>query len=193
MKKLLVIAFVFGITIPVIAQPKFDLGLKGGINSSKLSLNLDDYNSESVTKSHFGAFGRIGWSRIFIQPEIYVSGKGGDLTSDVGNMITSFDYNTVDIPVLLGFRILKGKSLDLHLLAGPVWSNITKEDVEGGDVFNDSYYTDRYMSIQYGLGIDVWFMTFDARMENGLEEIYSMNGESFKNNTFLLSVGFKIF
>lgn len=192
MKRLLTIILVMGLAITAVAQPKLDLGLKGGVNFSKLSFDMDDYSAESVTKSHFGAFARIGWDRLFIQPELYFSGKGGDVTSDVASTMASFDYSTFDVPVLLGYRIIKGKALDIHLIGGPVWSNITKEDIKGGDVFEDSFYKDRYMSIQYGVGVDVLFMTIDARMENGLSEIYSMDGESFKNNAFMLSIGFKI-
>ncbi len=192
MKRLLTIIFALGLAITAAAQPKLDLGIKGGVNFSKLSFDMDDYSAESVTKSHFGAFARIGWDRLFIQPELYFSGKGGDVTSDVANTFSSFDYTTFDVPVLLGYRIIKGKALDIHLIGGPVWSNITKEEVKDGNVFDESFFKNHYMSIQYGVGMDVLFMTIDAKMENGLSDIYSMNGESFKNNTFMLYIGFKI-
>jgi len=41
------------------------------------------------------------------------------------------------------------------------------------------------------LGIDVLFLTFDARMENAINEFYSQSGKDGKNSTFMLSVGFK--
>ena len=65
------------VTVSLFAQLKFDLGIKGGVNFSKVGFDADDYTAESITKSHFGAFGRIGWDRVFIQPEFYFSGKGG--------------------------------------------------------------------------------------------------------------------
>ncbi len=192
MKRLLIIVFALGLTVSVAAQPELDLGLKGGVNFSKLSFNMEDYSAESVTKSHFGAFARIGWDRLFIQPEIYFSGKGGDITSDLSNTFASFDYSTFDVPVLLGYRVIKGKSFDVHLIGGPVLSNVTRDEVKDGDIFNESFFKKHYMSIQYGVGVDVLFMTIDAKMENGLTDIYSMNGESFKNNAFMLSIGLKI-
>ncbi len=192
MKRLLIIVFAMGLTVSVAAQPELDLGLKGGVNFSKLSFNMEDYSAESVTKSHFGAFARIGWDRLFIQPEIYFSGKGGDITSDLSNTFASLDYSTFDVPVLLGYRVIKGKSFDVHLIGGPVLSNVTRDEVKDGDVFNESFFKKHYMSIQYGVGVDILFMTIDAKMENGLTDIYSMNGESFKNNAFMLSIGLKI-
>ncbi len=78
------------------------------------------------------------------------------------------------------------------MLGGPVFSNITKDDVSGGVIFDESYYTKHYMGIQYGVGIDVLFFTIDARMENGLGKFYTQNGNNAKNNAFMLSVGIKI-
>jgi hypothetical protein len=179
------------LTLSVVAQVKFDLGIKGGVNFSKISFDADDYSSESVTKSHFGAFGRIGWNRIFIQPELYFSGKGGDVTSDVFSTAASFNYKTFDIPVLLGYRLIKHKAFDLQLVAGPVFSRITSEDLSSDEVFDQSFYEEKYVGVQYGLGLDIFFMTFHARMENGLGDFYSQSGNSAKNQTFMVSVGFK--
>lgn len=178
--------------ISVQAQVKFDLGIKGGVNFSKISLDAEDYSAESVTKSHFGAFGRLGWDRVFIQPEFYFSGKGGDVTSDIMSTMTSFDYSTIDIPVLLGGRIIKGKLLDLHVVAGPVFNKIVTKDLEASDAFDPSFYENQYFGIQYGVGIDVLFLTLDARMENGLGNFYSHSEGSGKNQTFMVSLGFKI-
>ena len=192
MKKLMLSIFFLVLTISLFAQMKFDLGIKGGVNFSKISFDANDYSAESVTKSHFGAFARVGWSRVFIQPEFYFSGKGGDVTSDVMSTMTSFDYTSMDIPVLLGFRVIKGKAFDLHIVAGPVFSIITSEDINSDELLNQSFYEDNYVGIQYGLGFDVLFLSFDARMENGLGDMYSQPGTtSGKNQTFMLSVGFK--
>ena len=183
--------FLLLLTVSLFAQVNFDLGIKGGVNFSKISFDSEDYSAESVTKTHFGAFGRIGWSRVFIQPEVYFSGKGGDISSGILSTVTSFDYGSVDIPVLLGFRLIKGKVFDLHIIAGPVFSIITSEDITSDEVFDKSFYEDNYAGIQYGLGVDVLFLTFQARMENGLGEFYSQPEIAGKNQTFMLSVGFK--
>ncbi len=173
------------------AQPTIDLGLKGGANFCKISFDLEDYSSETALKTHFGAFGRFGWNRVFIQPEVYFSGKGGDVKS-VSNVVTSFDFKTVDIPVLLGVKLIKGKVFDLHVVGGPVFSGITKKHVDDKGIFEKQYYEDHYFGIQYGVGVDVLFFTFDARMENGLNQFYNQLSSDMKSNTFMLSVGFKL-
>lgn len=193
MKKLIVSLFFVALTVTVFGQPIIDLGLKGGVNFSKISLNMDDYTSESITKSHFGAFARIGWGRIFIQPEAYYSGKGGDVTSSLTNTVTSFDFSSVDIPVLLGVKIIKGEVFNFHAVAGPVFNAITTSEVMDGSTFDRDFYKNNYFSMQYGLGVDVLFITLDARFEQGLNMMYKQNGNSASNNTFMVSVGFKMF
>ncbi len=191
MKKLGLSFLLLFVTVSLFAQLKFDLGVKGGVNFSKISFDKEDYSAESITKSHFGAFGRIGWDRIFIQPEFYFSGKGGDVTSDLTSTMTSFNYKSMDIPVLLGISVIKGKIFDLHVVGGPVFSSISSEEIKGSNLVNKSFYEDNYFGIQYGVGVDVLFLTFDARMENGLGEFYSDPTVAGKNQTFMLSVGFK--
>ena len=191
MKKLLLSAFLMALTVSLFAQVNFDLGIKGGVNFSKISFDAEDYSAESVTKTHLGAFGRIGWDRIFIQPEVYFSGKGGSVEHGLLTTVASFDFKTVDIPLLLGVRAIKGKIFDLQVVAGPVFSNITSNDITLDDVFDSSFYNNHYLGIQYGIGIDVLFMTLHARMENGLGEFYSQPDYAGKNQTFMISLGFK--
>ena len=109
MRKIIALILFLLISSISFAQPKFDLGLKAGFNNSKISFNIDDYNSESISKAHFGAFGRVGWGKLFVQPEIYFSSKGGNVNLNSGllSAVQSINYSTVDVPVLLGFELFK--------------------------------------------------------------------------------------
>ena len=191
MKKLLLAGVFAVISVSSFAQFNFDLGIKAGVNISGISFDVEDYSAESVTKTHFGAFARIGGKRVFVQPEFYFSGKGGDFASDIMGTAASFDYKTMDIPFLLGYKLINGKSIDLHVLAGPVFSNITSKNVNGNNILDKSFYEESYYGIQYGLGIDIFFLTFSARMENGLGEFYKQPEASVKNQNLMFSVGFR--
>jgi len=190
MKKLLLSIVYLVVVSSLSAQVKFDLGVKGGVNFSKMSFDENDYTAESVTKTHFGAFGRIGWDRVFIQPEVYFSGKGAEV-SDPQKVLTNINFKSVDVPLLLGINLVKGKLVDFHVVGGPVFSGITSTDVEGGSLSNTSFYENHFFGIQYGLGIDVFLFTLDARMENAFGEIYSDPTVAGKNQTFMISLGFK--
>jgi len=194
MKKLGMSFLLLFVTVSLFAQLKFDLGLKAGVNFSKVSFDAEDYSAESITKSHFGAFGRIGWDRVFVQPEFYFSGKGGDVTKNIASTMTSFNYKSMDIPVLLGFRLIKGKAFDFHVVGGPVFSSVSSKEIKGENLLDKKFYEDNYFGIQYGVGVDVLFLTFDARMENGIGNLYSDPTITApgKNQTFMLSVGIKL-
>ena len=190
MKKLILSIIYVLVVVSLSAQVNYDLGIKGGVNFSKLSFDQEDYSAESVTKTHFGAFGRIGWDRVFIQPEVYFSGKGVDVNS-TANTVSSLDFKTIDIPMLLGIRLIKGELVDFHVVGGPVFSSITSKEISGSTFVNKSFYKDHYFGIQYGLGIDILFFTLDARMENGLGNCYSDPTIAGKNQSFMVSLGFK--
>ena len=192
MKRILIPILLLLLTFSIKAQPTFDLGLKAGINNSKIDLDVNNYTSESITKAHFGAFGRVGWGRVFIQPEAYFSAKGGDVSENLYETLTSFNYNVVDVPLLLGVKIIKGGAVGLHAVAGPVFSFITSNKVEGDDLFTNEFYKNNYLGLQYGLGLDIWFLTLDAKMEHAQNNFYSHPSLQGTSSTFMLSVGFKI-
>ncbi len=188
MKKLLIITL-FGLMAGTItAQPIFDLGLKGGFNCSKISLSHSDYNESTITKMHYGAFARLGISKIFIQPEVYFTKKGGEFK--LKDVSSKFDYSAVDVPVLLGFKFLDVKTFSLHAMAGPVFGFVTDKKIDTSE-FSKEYFEDNYCGIQYGIGADILFLTIDLRMEQGSKVFEQLNVKG-KNNNFMVTVGIKL-
>lgn len=201
MKRVLFSLALLFLTSTVFSQVVFDLGLKAGLNFSKLNtsdlttdggfdISLDD---EAITKMHWGAFGRVGFGRLFVQPEVYFTKKGGDVSNDILNMAAGFDYSAVDVPLLLGFKIIKGKTIDLKVIGGPLFSFVTDADFDGDtDYFDEEFINDNLFGYQVGIGVDVLFITFDMRYEHSTD-VYEQPGTISGNaNTFILSVGFKI-
>ncbi len=197
MKKTFILMLALLFSGALMAQPIFDVGLKAGLNNSKVTLNSDDYNSESITKVHFGAFGRIGWSRMYLQPEVYYSAKGGRVLESGVNPVArtaQFDFSTVDVPLLVGVKVLKGGAANLRVMAGPVFCLMTSKDVDAVEFVNQQYYKDNYLGYQYGVGVDFLNFFLDARMEHSANRFYYDASEDLggKARTFMLSVGFKI-
>ncbi len=197
MKKTLILILAVLFSGALMAQPIFDLGLKAGVNNSKVTFNTNDYTSESVVKAHIGAFGRVGWSRFYLQPEVYYSAKGGKVLERDVNPITrtaQFDFSTVDVPLLLGIKVLKGGAANLRVMGGPVLCMMTSKGIDANDVLEKQYYNDQYFGYQYGIGVDFLSFFLDARMEHAGNRFYYDVSEGFggKNKTFMISVGFKI-
>ncbi|WP_297087811.1 porin family protein [uncultured Draconibacterium sp.] len=181
------------------AQPVFDLGLKAGVNYSNMSLDGEfDLNSDAITKLHWGAFGRVGFDRLYIQPEVYFSKKGGDLSYDdpfdIITLTGGFDYKTIDVPLLLGYKIVKSSVLDLHIMGGPVFNFVTDSNYpdELNEFLKDDFFNNHLCGVQYGLGVDVLFLTLDARVEHTSKIYDDPDLISGKSTTFMLTLGFKI-
>lgn len=197
MKKSVIFLLALLITGALSAQPIFNLGVKAGINNSKVSLDVNDYTSESILKTHIGAFSRIGWSRLYLQPEVYYSAKGGKVLENDASpseRVSRFDYSTVDVPVLLGVQVLKGGAANLRVMGGPVFCFLTSKEIEADDVLDRQFYNNNYIGYQYGIGVDFLSFFIDARMEHGGDRLYQQTSEGIngKNKTFMVSVGFKI-
>jgi len=189
MKKIILFFAVCLVSMSLQAQLPLDFGLKIGYNSSKISTDL--YPSEDNV-NHFlaGAFLRVNLSKIYIQPEAYFCTKGGDLSNN--DVIGSFDLKTLDVPVLLGYKIIDQKIVNLRLHTGPVFSFKLDGDVDGlNNNISADDFKDKCLAWQFGAGVDVLFLTLDARWEKGLSSVASNSGDA-KNNMFIVSLGIKL-
>ena len=181
-----------------------DIGVKFGANSSTMITDFDlvlsqNIQEEGINNYFVGAFARVNAGRIYAQPEIYFNTKGGIITPVGAGEFqiptqTTFNYQTIDVPVLLGFKVLKRELINLRLFMGPVFSYVTANSLNS-EISNLKLddLKDNYMGWQLGAGVDVWFLTFDACIENSSNVLSSNSLYEAKNRTYLLSVGIKLF
>ncbi len=193
--KRLIFASLFSLVVAMSnAQPVIDLGPKAGLTRADLSLDVESYNTETIMRYHFGVFGRVGFGRLFVQPEIYWNSRSNDFSEIVpGNPIDvlRFDYTTVDLPVLAGLRLIKGDFVNVRAMGGPVFSFVTARDITGNGL-NPDNFRNNFFGWQYGVGVDVWFLTFDIRLENSQTNVIEDPLFNARSQTFLISMGLKI-
>lgn len=197
MKKILLFALLIIIAGRSYGQYEFDLGIKTGLNNSRITVNTNRFTPSTINKYYIGAFARFNLNKIYIQPEVYYSSKGGNIKEIFSynplQTISSFNYDMFDVPLLVGIKIFSGKTANFRVLGGPVFSFITDSSVETTDPrFSASYFEDHFLGWQYGLGFDFLFITFDARIENSFGDIYTSSTLNSRNNTLLLSLGIKL-
>jgi hypothetical protein len=196
MRQIIFISIIFFGISGLSAQPYFGAGVKAGVNTSDVVMNLDDFSSESILRTHIGAFARLGVGRVYIQPEAYFISKGGEVFHESGeHALATFDFNNVDVPVLLGVKVLEGEQANLRLMTGPVFSFLTSTKISGNVLLSSDYYKDKYFGYQYGIGVDLWNFFIDARLEYGSNRFYyepEMDLEG-RNRTFMITVGMHIF
>jgi hypothetical protein len=194
MKKLL-LSLVLLIAAGISAKAQFSLGIKGGVNFSKI--NTHDLSESTKTGYEAGIFARIGGG-LYLQPELYLASKGGkfDVNNTNSNVSGTADvkFTTLNVPLLLGERF-GSKNLNFRIMAGPIYSyNLdTKENFPAN--FTNAYqdfgkYNNSTIGFQAGAGFDIGAITADLRYEGGLTKINSNYGQ--RQNLWALSVGFKI-
>ena len=203
---------------------QLNLGIKAGYTSS-LGLgslasaagggyDLKDASSELSNNFHAGVFARVGMLGFYFQPELlYAMGKNNyEITFEDVNTKAMVEYDkivtvsTVDIPLLLGYKILDLKVISARIYAGPklrfnAGSSLAFENVvAGGSGITEGSLKKDVKSAQVGLeagfGVDVLMFTLDARY-NLIGDMYTTKvGTSTLDNipvsTFVISVGYKL-
>jgi hypothetical protein len=194
MKKLAVLFLALLVSGGVYAQlPSF--GIKAGATAT--SLNTSDltanYNSDNLLGYQLGAFVRIKSGKLYLQPEVVYNHRSTQLVNIEGVSDITFDVGTIDVPVLLGFKLLDTKVFNVRAFVGPEASFATNKEYDSTGTVNLDDFNDLTWYMQAGIGVDVLFLTFDVRYEKGLTNFiddYEDSG-SLKNNVFVFSLGLK--
>ena len=188
MKKLTIITMLAVFALTGQAQDVFNLGLKAGINTSKISTNKNDYNPQSINNYLFGAFARFNLGPIYLQPEAYYNSKGGEYIDKLdANTINSFNLNTIDIPALVGLKVIDQEPFNVRIMAGPVFSFATKKSAKGQ--FTKDNIENSFFGWQYGAGVDFLFLTLDVRKETYGSNLYDSPDFNTKKGNFVVSLG----
>lgn len=212
MKKYIIIASILFMPSLIFAQGPISFGPKIGWNTTHISTDYHDYVDQMKNGVQGGLFFSIYMDKFYIQPETYFSLKRGTLDTTIGDpgdpmgsmdVSQSFSITTVDIPLLLGFKLIDLKLIRLRVWGGPVASYILNktytlrlDGFEENDRISKNDFKDAVWGFQMGAGLDVLFLTFDIGYEFGLEEfmsISSLDDLGFTNNMFYVSMGWRIF
>lgn len=195
-----------------------NIGLRAGLTTSSLSTNLSEtFSSENQLGYQGGAFVRMNFGKLYVQPELIYNHRSTKLEYTINPVIdgqaqevgvrSDLKIGTFDIPVILGFKLIDTKLMNIRIFAGPDISFATNKDVSyeyttgdgeniSGEVPEDAKLTiDDFNSttwyMQAGAGVDILFFTLDVRYEKGLSDLYNDGDLNFKDNVWLVTLGFK--
>ena len=201
MKKILLL-LAFALCVSTFSYGQFALGLKIGYNGNKLTTNLDSIKSNFNSGFHVGAWAHFG-KRLYFAPEVLYCMSGGVFTysgsvSDPRYWSQKITVGSLDVPLLLGFKIIHSGVITWRLELGPgvafAMSKKISEDIKAKIQVSDISTANMY--VLGGTGIDVLFLTLDVRYKYGLTNLISdASNMTFdtKSNVFLVSLGFRIF
>lgn len=193
MKKYVLSAILL-VAVSISTKAQFSLGIKGGVNYSKIS--TDNVNSTSVAGYQAGLFARFGGG-FYVQPELYLSSKGGKFDSNANgtNYSGNVKFTTLNVPLLLGGSFGQ-KNLNFRVMAGPIYSYLMDKKENFSANFAGAYadfgnYRNSTLGYQAGAGVDIGPITTDLRYEGNLTKVNDNYGQ--RQNLWALSVGFKFF
>ena len=182
---------------------QFALGVRIGYTGNNLTTNIDSNKSQFNNGFHVGVFTRIG-KRFYVAPELLYTLSGGVFTNE-GTVSTSgwkqkITVGSMDIPVVVGFKIIHSKAVTWRIELGPEASfvinkKITEKGSTTGPVTTGNINTANWYIIG-GTGIDFLFMSLDIRYQYGLNQVIKDVQNSTldsRNSQILVSLGFKIF
>lgn len=168
------------------------IGIKAGANFSNLSLSSEGLTSKYAPGFSGGGFARVDIARLYVQGELLYSRKTSKL--EAGTLGTEkIKWNSIEVPVLLGYKILKTEQTSLRVYGGGVYSYVLNDHASLlGEVkksFNE--FDKSNVGYQIGAGVDLGGLTLDLRYEGSLSNL----SKQFKSrpNSLQFSVGFMIF
>jgi len=207
MKKIILV-FVIALFAVDLSYGQFALGIKVGYNANKLSTNVDSIKSDFNSGFHVGVFSRFG-KRLYVAPELQYS-MSGAVFSNEGNLTTSgwkqkVTIGSLDIPVLVGFKIIHSDFITWRIELGPqasftVNKKITDQEDLAGPI-KEANINSANWYVLGGTGIDFLFLKVDVRYQYGLNQLLtdvqslgtSTSTYDARNQMFVVSVGWKIF
>ncbi|OIV42506.1 porin family protein [Flavobacterium johnsoniae] len=177
MKKITLIAFVLFIgLVKSQAQVKVSPGLRGGLNLSTLT-NIDD--NRSKTDFYVGGLVNIKFNKYFsLQPEITYSRQGdeGRYFENGRYYSEKYELNYLTLGAVAKFNI-GGKGF--HILGGP------SLDFKISDNYINSNPENFDLAIVGGVGYTLPNgLTFEARIKQGLVDIYGYDGINNDNDYY---------
>jgi hypothetical protein len=154
-----------GISTPDIKPADVDsIRIGEGTNAFKLKLSDANYGF------HFGAWARLTFSKVYIQPELLfnsskVEYKYGKLNSPIDS-VRNETFRNLDIPIMIGTKLGS-----FRLNAGPV-GHI---HINGSsDLTNTSGYSEKFKGstwgYQAGIGFDAGAVGIDLRYEGNFDK-----------------------
>lgn len=176
----------------------FNWGAKVGFNSSFPIINsftIDNVQMENIDIEYkvgymASVFCRINFDRFFIQPAFSWHNTESNLSFNIPNVnelnigtnpqhkqTLKFENHSIDVPVLIGYNIVKEGPFALSVMAGPKVKYNYKvsfqstESNESSEYINDN--TPFGLDIVSGISVSVWRLFFDFTYEFGLNEIDS--------------------
>ncbi|WP_213277609.1 porin family protein [Chryseobacterium indologenes] len=187
----LLLCIFYGIETKAQQAPAFHIGVKGGANFTKTS-------TESSLEGKYGlgyqagVMTRVDLGKLYLQGEALFNKRKTLYTSQDGSS-SKLSWNAIDIPVVVGYKLIKADDFNVRVFAGGVYSYAFNNKVSTSQAFQEGFknFDKSNIGITGGVGVDYKNFTADLRYETGLSGI----SKDFKSkpHSFSLGIGYFLF
>jgi hypothetical protein len=158
-------------------KSEYKLGFKGGVNFTNVGTTTGVAN-KSLTGVHFGLFAKLPITEsLAVQPELYFTTKGGELTYQnvVVDGTAKFNLNYIEVPVLAVFKIFPGFNFQVgpyasYLVSSKV-TNVNNVSFNFEDNIQSGDFNKFDTGLMAGFGIDVKSVEIGVRYNFGLLKV----------------------
>ncbi|MCQ9641295.1 PorT family protein [Chryseobacterium sp. WG14] len=187
----LLLCITYSIETQAQQTPAFHIGVKGGTNFTKTS-------TESSLEGKYG-FGyqagimtRMDIGRLYVQGEALFNKRKTSYETKNGSS-AKLSWNAIDIPVVVGYKVIKTDDINLRVFAGGVYSYAFNNKISTSQALQEGFkkFDKSNIGLTGGVGVDYKNFTVDLRYETGLSSI----SKDFKSkpHSFSLGIGYFLF
>lgn len=172
--------------------PAFHIGIKGGTNFTKTSTESSSLEGKYGFGYQAGVMTRMDIGSLYVQGEALFNKRKISYEAKGGSS-AKLSWNAIDIPVVIGYKVLKTDDFNVRVFAGGVYSYAFNNKISTSQALQEGFkkFDKSNIGVTGGVGIDYKNFTVDLRYEKGLSSI----SKEFKTkpNSFSLGIGYFLF
>ena len=193
MKKLICIVILTFYSISINAQLDIKYGLKTGLNytvigdltiSGGIAGFYEKVASERDFGFHAGLYSQFNFSKLYIRPELVFT-KTSSTYNHILSPASEFKLSTLEIPVLVGFKIIK----PISVYIGPTFQYILNNKFS--NLFDLNIENDIVMGLNFGASIEYKKFGIDLRYSPRLSKNLAIYFNDLVADDFSYSINTK--
>lgn len=172
--------------------PAFHIGIKGGANFTKTSTESSALEGKYGLGYQGGIMTRMDIGNLYVQGEALFNKRKTSYSQKDGSS-PKLTWNSIDIPVVIGYKFINTKDFNVRAFAGGVYSYTFKNNLSTSQALQDGFkkFDKSNIGVTGGIGVDYKNFTADLRYETGISSI----SKEFKSkpHSFSLGIGYFLF
>lgn len=170
----------------------FHIGIKGGANFTKTSTESSSLEGKYGFGYQGGIMTRMDIGSLYVQGEALFNKRKTSYEAKDGTS-SKLTWNAIDIPVVMGYKVIKKDDFNVRVFAGGVYSYAFKNNLSTSQALREGFkkFDKSNIGLTGGIGVDYKNFTVDVRYETGLSNI----SKDFKSkpHSFSLGIGYFLF